>query len=146
MDAGAIPLSRVGGVAGPTQSFHAHERARRGTSAEMTDTTAGGGDIGGGLMGFVGNWGFKADLQYFRAAGSYQTSAAQFSTSGGTSTGTTASGSTTTPSTGGTPTPGVGPYVANDTGGTTSSSSGLADTVLSGLHFWRANVGVALRW
>src|SRR5262249_2558335 len=117
------------------------------------DATRFGGDIGGGLMGFLGNWGFKADLQYFRAAGSYQTSATQFSTTGGTTTGTTASGSTTTPPTGGTtpptggtPAPGVGPYVARDTGGTTSSSSSLADTVLSGLHFWRANIGVALRW
>src|SRR5262245_22306232 len=112
------------------------------------DATRFGGDIGGGLMGFMGNWGFKADLQYFRAAGSYQTSAGQFSTTGGTTTGTTASGSTTTPPTGGTtPAPGVGPYVARDTNGTTtSSSSSLADTVLSGLHFWRANIGVALRW
>jgi flagellar biosynthesis protein FlhA len=48
LDAGAIPLSRVAGLAAPTQSFHAHERARRGSSADMTDTTAGGGgDIGG---------------------------------------------------------------------------------------------------
>ena len=117
------------------------------------DATRFGGNIGGGVMGFLGNWGFKADLQYFRAAGSYQTSAAQFSTTGGTTT-ATASGSTTTPPSGGTPTPpptggtpapGVGPYVSRDTSGTTSSSS-LADTVLSGLHFWRANIGVALRW
>jgi flagellar biosynthesis protein FlhA len=50
LDAGTIPLSRVGGLAAPTQSFHAHERARRGSSADMTDTTAGGGgDTGGGF-------------------------------------------------------------------------------------------------
>jgi hypothetical protein len=116
------------------------------------DSTRFGGDIGGGLMGFLGNWGFKADLQYFRAAGSYQTSAGQYSTVTvtGTTTGTTPSNSTT-PGTGTTPTPAptpapVGPYVANDTGGMTSSPSSLADTVLSGLHFWRANIGVALRW
>jgi hypothetical protein len=113
------------------------------------DATRFGGDIGGGLMGFLGNWGFKADLQYFRAAGSYQTSAGQYSTV--TVTGGTTPSNSTTPGTGTTPTPAptpapVGPYVANDTGGMTSSPSSLADTVLSGLHFWRANIGVALRW
>jgi hypothetical protein len=109
------------------------------------DATRFGGDIGGGLMGFLGNWGFKADLQYFRAAGSYQTSAGQYSTV--TVTGGTTPSNSTTPATGTTPTPApVGPYVANDTGGMTSSPSSLADTVLSGLHFWRANIGVALRW
>src|SRR5262245_46537612 len=51
LDAGAIPLSRVGGLTAATQSFHAHDRARRGSSAEMTDTTAGGG--GGVAGGFV---------------------------------------------------------------------------------------------
>jgi Outer membrane protein beta-barrel domain len=32
-----------------------------------------GGNIGGGLLGFVGHWGFKADVRYFRATGSYDT-------------------------------------------------------------------------
>jgi hypothetical protein len=104
-------------------------------------------------MGFMGNWGFKADLQYFRAAGQYQTSVTQVNAT----TGITVSGSTTpttgtspSPSTGTNPPPptGVGPYAARDISGTTtsSSSSSLADTVLAGLHFWRANIGVALRW
>ena len=117
------------------------------------DATRFGADIGGGLMGFMGNWGFKADLQYFRAAGQYQTSVTQVNAT----TGITVSGSTTpttgtspSPSTGTNPPPptGVGPYAARDISGTTtsSSSSSLADTVLSGLHFWRANIGVALRW
>jgi hypothetical protein len=118
------------------------------TTLGNPDATRFGGDIGGGLMAFVGNWGFKADIEYLRAAGSYQTSASQFSTTGGTTTATTTSGSTTPGTgTGTNPSPAPsGPYVSKDTGGTTSAPSGLADTVLSGLHFWRANVGVALRW
>jgi len=30
-----------------------------------------GGDIGAGVMGFRGNWGFKADVRYFRTTGAY---------------------------------------------------------------------------
>lgn len=115
-----------------------------------------GGDIGGGLMGFLGNWGFKADLQYFRARGSYNTTPSNlFYTPGAspsqTTTGPTAGGTpgvttpSPTPSPSPTPVP-VGPYVARDTSSSSSGPSGLADTVLSGLHFWRANIGVALRW
>jgi hypothetical protein len=109
------------------------------------DATRFGGDIGGGVMGFMGNWGFKADLQYFRAAGQYQTSVAPtVVTAGGTTSGTTISG-ITTPG-GGTTPPTTGPYVARDTTTSSSSPSGLSDAVLSGLHFWRADIGVALRW
>ena len=102
------------------------------------DATRFGGDIGGGVMGFMGNWGFKADLQYFRARGQYQTSAGQSLVTGGTT-----SSSTTTP---GTTAPPSGPYVAHDITTSSSSPASLSDTVLSGLHFWRANVGVAVRW
>jgi len=62
--------------------------------------------------------------------------------------GTTGSGTTTgttSPGTGGNP-PTTGPYVARDITTSSSSPSSLSDTVLSGLHFWRANIGVALRW
>ena len=115
------------------------------------DATRFGGDIGGSVMGFLGNWGFKADLQYFRTTGQYQTSASQpvVTTGGTTVSGTTTPGTTTpgttTPGTGGNP-PTTGPYVARDTTTSSSSPSGLSDAVLSGLHFWRANIGVALRW
>jgi hypothetical protein len=105
------------------------------------DATRFGGDIGGGVMGFMGNWGFKADLQYFRTAGQYQTSADQTVVTTG---GTTVSGSTT-PGAGANP-PTAGPYVARDTTTSSSAPSSLSDAVLSGLHFWRANIGVALRW
>jgi hypothetical protein len=107
------------------------------------DATRFGGDIGAGVMGFMGNWGFKADLQYFRTAGQYQTSAGQSLVA----TGGTTSSSTTTPTTGTTPPPVIGgPYVARDITMSSSSPTSLSDTVLSGLHFWRANVGVAVRW
>lgn len=42
--------------------------------------------------------------------------------------------------------PTTGPNVARDTTASSSSPSGLSDAVLSGLHFWRADIGVALRW
>jgi hypothetical protein len=61
-----------------------------------------GWDVGGGLMGFHGLIGFRADARYYRASNS-----SQFQT---------------TPS-------GV-----------------LTDRLLTGLNFWRANIGVALRW
>jgi len=115
------------------------------------DATRFGGDIGGGIMGFMGNWGFKADLQYFRTAGQYQTSASQtVVTPGGTTVSSTTTPGATPPGTtppggGGTP-PTTGPYVARDTTTSSSSPSSLSEAVLSGLHFWRANIGVALRW
>jgi hypothetical protein len=70
------------------------------------DDTRAGGDIGGGLMAFVGNWGLRGEVRYFRA----------FS----------ASGITTTTS--------------------TSPANTIAASVLPGLDFWRANIGVAVRW
>lgn len=109
------------------------------------DATRFGGDIGGGGMGFMGNWGFKADLEYLRTAGQYQTSVGQtVVTTGGTTASGTTTSSITTP--GATTPPTAGPYVARDTATSSSSPSSLSDAVLSGLHFWRADIGVALRW
>jgi len=80
-----------------------------------------GADVGGGIMAFSGSWGFKADVRYFRAAGSYNA-------------GLTASAPVSTiPTTMTAPLP-------------VSSGNAQADTALSGLHFWRANVGLAIRW
>lgn len=112
-----------------------------GIGASPNDTRF-GGDIGGGVMAFAGNWGFKADVRYLRASGSYNTSLPAATPTG------------TTPS----PTPAPGPYsVPGGTGSTAATAStpaatmppaptSLAGAVLSGLHFWRANIGVALRW
>ena len=50
MDASAVPLARTSGLAAAAQSFHAHDRARRDLSADMTDTTAGAGGKSGGFV------------------------------------------------------------------------------------------------
>jgi hypothetical protein len=134
----------VAGGVGPISLRSGMTAADVGSAIDSTfspDATRFGGDIGGGVMGFMGNWGFKADFQYFRSAGQYQTSAGQtVVTTGGTTT-----SATTTPGAGANP-PTTGPYVARDTTTSSSSPSSLSDAVLSGLHFWRANIGVALRW
>lgn len=118
--------------------------------SNLADATRVGSDIGGGLMGFLGNFGFKADVRYFRTAGNYSTS------SGAPTPSPTPSPTTPTP----TPPP-SGPY---GTPGSAVSASAvasspatavappgiapatLANNVLSGLAFWRANVGIAVRW
>jgi hypothetical protein len=63
-----------------------------------------GWDVGGGLMGFKGLIGFRADVRYFK-----------------TDTNLNLSNQTTS----------VGVF---------------EDTLLTGLSFWRANIGIALRW
>jgi hypothetical protein len=60
-----------------------------------------GGNIGGGVMGFTGSWGFRADVRYFRG------------------------------------------FTSNDA---VDAANPIADNILSGLDFWRANIGVAVRW
>jgi hypothetical protein len=70
------------------------------------DDTRAGADIGGGVMGFMGAWGIRADVRYFRA---FDTDA-----------------------------------VTTTTSDTLATS--VASTVLPGLDFWRANIGVAFRW
>jgi hypothetical protein len=64
------------------------------------DDTRFGGDIGAGVMGFVGGWGIRGDVRYFRAS----------------------------------------------SGNDITSDNPLASSLLSGLDFWRANIGVAVRW
>ena len=61
-----------------------------------------GWDVGGGIMGFRGMIGFRADARYYKAGTNVTTQ--------------------TTP---------IGAFT---------------DSLLTGLNFWRANIGVALRW
>jgi opacity protein-like surface antigen len=64
-----------------------------------------GGDIGGGVMGFAGNVGIRADIRYFTVFGS---------------------------------TISTDPNIA--------AADLFAQNLLSGLDFWRANLGIAFRW
>lgn len=70
------------------------------TNTFEPDDTRFGGNIGVGVMGFAGNWGFRGDVRYFRA------------------------------------------FSVDDN----SDSEGPVQNILPGLDFWRANIGVALRW
>jgi hypothetical protein len=92
------------------------------TSTLNPDETRAGGNIGFGLMAFLGNWGVRGDVRFFHAFSSDNaTGSNSTSTSTSTSTGTTAGATTTSDATNGT-------------------------EMLPGLNFWRANIGLALRW
>jgi len=65
-----------------------------------------GGNIGGGVMAFMGNWGVRADVRYFRAFNESDV----------------------------------------DSSNPSSTANAAARAVLPGLDFWRANIGVAVRW
>jgi hypothetical protein len=124
-----------------------------------TNATRFGGNVSAGLMGFLGNWGFKTDVQYLRARGQYSNSSVTAPTPSGPTPG---GGSAPTPGAGPAPTPEPGsptfPYpgymTASLTAGPMTSemiendpaATAFANNVLSGLAFWRANFGVALRW
>jgi hypothetical protein len=69
----------------------------------IPDDSKFGGNVGGGVMGFAGNVGLRADVRYFRAFHSTDNN----------------------PS---------------------SVSNAIAGNLLNGLDFWRANVGIAIRW
>jgi len=72
------------------------------------DDTRPGGNIGAGIMAFMGAWGIRGDVRYFRAFNTDEVS--------------------TSTSVNGTPAAIVG------------------SSVLPGLDFWRANIGLAVRW
>jgi hypothetical protein len=64
-----------------------------------------GGNIGGGVMGFSGRWGFRGDIRYYKTS------------------------------------------VDNNVNVIDNTPESIfAQEVLSGLAFWKANVGVAFRW
>ena len=60
-------------------------------------------NVGAGLMGFIGNVGFRGDIRYFKAR-------------------------------------------TDDDLADIVPVDALTQTVLSGVEFWRANIGIALRW
>jgi hypothetical protein len=108
-----------------------------------------GGNVGGGLMGFSGHWGFKADVRDFRAAGSYNNSGTAAVTSGPGDTGGSTSSPAPPPPTGSGPiyaTNGTKMSAAPGTPTPSAATTNSADLALSGLHYWRGNVGLAIRW
>lgn len=112
------------------------------------NATRPGADIGAGVLGFVEHVGFKADVRYFRTTGQYSNATYVVPSGSGSPTSTPAPNPSPTP----TPAP-PGPYIhtlaattGTATAADTSAASALASSTLSGLHFWRANVGVAFRW
>ena len=143
----------VGAIQMRPDVFNAAGDATFGTT-RVSDTRF-GGDLGVGLMGFRGPVGFKADVRYFRATGSYNAGGAT-TYSGGTSATTTTGGISTTG--GGTPTmpnpsPAPGPYAIRPVRAAVLppdvpavDAQSVVHTALTGLAFWRANVGLALRW
>jgi opacity protein-like surface antigen len=60
-------------------------------------------NLGAGLLGFVGNVGFRGDIRYFKAS-------------------------------------------SDDDPDAVVPADALTQTILSGIEFWRANVGIAFRW
>ncbi len=113
-----------------------------------------GGNIGGGLMGFAGHWGFKADIRYFRATGSYNTGSSSASNNNTNPNGTPTPTGPLPPGyfgpmggrVTGTPTGTTLDTAPTDMSNITPGSISVAGAALSGLHFWRANVGVAVRF
>jgi hypothetical protein len=129
-------------VSGGVGAISLRSGVTTGATAFTPNDTRFGGDVGGGVMAFSGNWGFKADVRYLRATGTYNS-------------GISTTASPTQPN----PTPAPGPYgISTNGAGATAvmppsvptppnaAATSLAGAALSGLHFWRANVGVALRW
>jgi len=88
------------------------------------DETHPGGNIGFGIMGFLGAVGVRGDVRYFHA----------FNQNNDNTTGTT-----------GTTTGATGTTTGTTGTGTTDTGSSSGD-FLPGLNFWRANIGVAFRW
>ena len=96
--AGSIQLvARAFNVALP------HLSATFPTGTSRADAFSFGTDVGGGLMGFNGIIGFRADVRYYKAT-------------------------------------------KNDTLASATPIRQFTETLLSGLDFWRANIGIAVRW
>jgi hypothetical protein len=103
------------------------------TATFMDDENRAGGNIGFGVLAFLGNWGVRGDIRYFKAF------AGNTDTASSTTTSTTNSTTTTTGATG-----------TTTTSSTSTTASGTGDNgefeLLPGLNFWRANIGLAIRW
>ena len=136
-------------------------------NAVKLDASRLGGDVGAGIMGFRGNWGFKADVRYFRTTGAYNspgivTTSASPGSSPVVTTPITGPAPAPSPAPAPAPSPGPapaptpvpapapGPYasarMATGVISTGTDTSALGNNLLAGLAFWRANIGLAFRW
>jgi hypothetical protein len=96
----------VGIIQMKTEVFNAflpHASGTFPTGTSAGDESAFGSNVGGGVMGFVGMIGFRADVRYYKAN-------------------------------------------TTSTVNTASPAGQFTEALLSGLNYWRANIGVALRW
>src|SRR5262245_56878053 len=62
MEAGAVPITRVGGLTAAQQSFGAHERARRGTMTDVAASGTGAGKFSLPGLSDIGSIFKRADL------------------------------------------------------------------------------------
>jgi opacity protein-like surface antigen len=117
---GAAPLMAGGQfqpyVSGGPGWFKMHGDTIAGDSNIDLDKTDTGWNIGAGLMGFLGQLGVRADLRYFRVSGSEFAGVDQS-------------------------------VLRSNHGAVVDDQEGSVNAnLLSGISFWRGNVGVALRW
>ena len=103
-------------VSGGPGWFKMHGDTIAGDSNIDLDKTDTGWNIGAGLMGFLGQLGVRADLRYFKVSGSEFAGVDQS-------------------------------VLRSNHGSVVDDQEGLVNAnLLSGISFWRGNVGVALRW
>jgi len=103
-------------VSGGPGWFKMHGDTIAGDSSIDLDKTDTGWNIGAGLMGFLGQLGVRADLRYFKVSGSEFQGVDQS-------------------------------ILRSNHGSVVDDQEGLVNAnLLSGVSFWRGNVGVALRW
>jgi opacity protein-like surface antigen len=103
-------------VSGGPGWFKMHGDTIAGDSNIDLDKTDTGWNIGAGLMGFLGQLGLRADLRYFRVSGSEFAGVDQS-------------------------------VLRSNHGAVVDDQEGSVNAnLLSGISFWRGNVGVALRW
>jgi opacity protein-like surface antigen len=108
-------------------SLLAFDTVTRSTFNQKSSQTRFGTDVGAGVFAFAGRWGFRADVRWYKATSSSDTidnlTANNINLAG---TGVTAIGAGTI--------------------GNGAAADNLTRAFLSGLDFWRGNIGLAFRW
>jgi hypothetical protein len=118
-----------------------------------------GANIGGGAIMMLGPLGFRAGLEYYRATGAYNTAYVAPTASSTSSSSPPAPNPSPNPSPSPSPNPSPtpGPYVSPAMSSTpaqpvvingldAATAGTLTGSALSGLHYWRGNAGLVVRW